>query len=41
MIKPFGVTGTIPEFDVVMIVLLKKSSEFLSYGNRLELVRVR
>jgi len=23
--KPFGVTGTIPEFDVVMIVLLKKA----------------
>ena len=41
MINLFSVTRTVPDFNGVMGVLLKKYSEILSYSNRLKLIRIR
>ena len=39
--NPFGIIRAIPEFNGVISVLFEKSSEILSYGNRLKLIRMR
>ena len=41
MMNLFSITKTVPEFNGVMTILLKKYSEILSYGNRLKLIRMR